>query len=64
MIHTSGNILVIVEELLFIYYLNTMETLQCSRTTKQANKRGNEANNKRHQKSAKKGRFVRILPNT
>ena len=33
-----------------------MEPLQCSRTKKnKANKRGNEANNKRHQKSAKKG---------
>ena len=41
------------------YYLNTMETLQCSRTTK----RGSEANNKRHQKSAKKRGVVRILPN-
>ena len=58
-IHTSDNVLVIVEELVFIYhlidvsrhdYLNTMETLQCSRTTK----RGKEANDKRHQKSAKK----------
>ena len=33
-----------------------MEPLQCSRTKKnKANKRDNEANNKRHQKSAKKG---------
>ena len=31
-----------------------METGQCSRTIKLANKQGNEANNKRHQKSAKK----------
>ena len=31
-----------------------MEILQCSRITKCANKRGNEANNKRHEKSAKK----------
>ena len=72
-IHTSDNILVIVEELLTIYrstdvsrhnYQNTMEILQCSRTTKLANKRGKEANSKRHQKSAKKGGVARILPNT
>ena len=41
-----------------------METLQCSRTTKGANKRGNEANNKSHQKSAKKRGVVGILSNT
>ena len=31
-----------------------METLQCSRSATRANKRGNEASNKRRQKSAKK----------
>ena len=57
-IHTSDNILIIVEKLVFIYhltdvsrrdYLNNMETLQCSRTTKQ----GKESNNICHQKSVK-----------
>ena len=51
-IHTSDKTLVIMKEFVFIYhltdvnryYLNTMETLQRSRSIK----RGNEINNKCH----------------
>ena len=68
-IQTSANILVTMEELVFICnlidvkrhdYLNTMATEQRN----EANKLGNEANNKRHQKEHEKRGVVRILPNT
>ena len=61
-IHTSDNILVIAEELAFIYFLidvsrhDYLSTIQRNTAEQQykANKQDKEADNKRHQNSAKK----------